>query len=700
MIAIDTTVVNLALPLIGRGLRTPVSGLQWTIAAYTISTASLMLTAGSIGDKFGRRPVFQAGLALYTLSSLGCSLAPGAGWLIACRALQGAGGAALTPMSLGIITATFTEPAARARAIGIWTGTFGAGMAAGPVIGGALAAVLGWRSVFWITVPPGLIAFVLARLILPQSRAARPRRFDPPGQALVIALLACLVYGIIEGPSAGWRSAPIVGAFGAAALALAGLVAWERRRADPLIELRVFRSVPFTGALVITLCAFAGLGGFLFLTGLYLQYARGLNVWHAGLWLLPLAAGSAAAPPLTGRVLARYGARWPLVLGGAALAAGCLALAQTPTAASGLLVLSIAYVIFGAGYGAVNTVVFAAAVAGMPSAQAGVAGGMSSAGRQAGQSLGVSVTGAVLAIGLHGSLRQGFTAASHPAWLLNAACGLAVLLLGLVTTSRRAIRTAARVAAPLSDRSSQVDDRAAMSEEALVEAEAGPPAETEAAESPVLESEADPSAPAADGTPAQTQDVPPAAPKKQTRPRTRKTAPPARARARKAVPSPLSAGEAGKEQSGGGDAGDRGGDQDDRVEAEVSLGADEQTAESVDLVGERVDLADGLEPAGHDLLGIEGVGAEEERHSDGLADAHEPVAGESEPGDGHRQAGEEGRAEDHDDRGGQELQRVAGKRDAEDSGQDDDHRGLNDRAHPSGKRLARNKRRARSGSDH
>jgi EmrB/QacA subfamily drug resistance transporter len=630
MIAIDTTVVNLALPLIGRGLHTPVSGLQWTIAAYTISTASLMLTAGSIGDRFGRRPVFQAGLAVYTLSSLGCSLAPGAARLIGCRALQGVGGAALTPMSLGIITATFTEPAARARAIGIWTGTFGAGMAAGPVIGGALAAALGWRSVFWITVAPGLIAIAAARLVLPPSRAARPRRFDPPGQALVIAFLACLVYGIIEGPSAGWRSAPILGTFGVAAVALAGLVAWERRRADPLIELRVFRSVPFTGALVITLCAFAGLGGFLFLTGLYLQYARGLNVWHAGLWLLPLAAGAAAAPPLTGRVLARYGARWPLVLGGAALAAGCLALAQTPTAASGLLVLSIAYVIFGAGYGAVNTVVFAAAVAGMPSAQAGVAGGMSSAGRQAGQSLGVSVTGAVLAIGLHGSLRQGFTAASHPAWLLNAACGLAVLLLGLVTTSRRAIRTAARVAAPLSDHSSQVDDRATMSEEA-----------------------AEPSA-----------------------------------------------GEAGEEQSGGGDAGDRSGDQDDRVETEVSLGADEQAPESVDLVGERVDLADGLEPAGHDLLGVESVGAEEEGHGDGLADAHEPVAGESEPGDGHRQAGEEGRAEDHDDSGGQELERVTGKGDAQDGGQDDDHGGLNDRAHPGGKRLARNKRRARSGSDH
>ena len=152
---------------------------------------------------------------------------------------------------------------------------------------------------------------------------------------------------------------------------------------DPLIELRVFRSVPFSSALLITLCAFAGLGGFLFLTALYLQDARGLSVWQAGLWLLPLALGAAAAPPLTGRVLARHGARWPLVAGGAALAAGCLLLVPASPSAPGLL-LAAAYIAFGAGYGMVNTVVFAAAVAGLPSAQAGVAGGISSAGGRLG----------------------------------------------------------------------------------------------------------------------------------------------------------------------------------------------------------------------------------------------------------------------------------------------------------------------------
>jgi MFS family permease len=229
MIAVDTTVVNLALPLIGRGLHAPVAGLQWTIAAYTISTASLMLTAGSLGDRFGRRIVLQAGLALFTLASAGCSVAPDVGWLIACRALQGAGGSALTPMAMGIITATFTNPAARTRAIGLWSGTFGVGMAVGPALGGLLAAAWGWRSLFWVTILPGVVGIVVAGLVIPDSRAARARRIDLPGQVLVIAFLGCLTYGIIEGPSAGWRSAPIIAMFAVSAGALAVFVICERR---------------------------------------------------------------------------------------------------------------------------------------------------------------------------------------------------------------------------------------------------------------------------------------------------------------------------------------------------------------------------------------------------------------------------------------------------------------------------------------
>jgi EmrB/QacA subfamily drug resistance transporter len=456
MIAIDTTVVNLALPLIGRGLHAPVAGLQWTIAAYTITTASLMLTSGAIGDRFGRRGVLQAGLAVFTLASAGCSIAPNVGWLIAFRAVQGAGGSALTPMSMGIITATFTDPAARARAIGLWSGTFGVGMVAGPAVGGVLAAAWGWRSLFWITTLPAVIAFALAGRLIPSVRAARPRRIDAPGQALVIMFLACLVYGIIQGPSAGWASPPVLAAFSVSAASATLLVAWERRCADPLIDLRVFRSVPFSGALAITVTAFACLGGFLFLTTLYLQDVRGLSVRQAGLALVPLAAATAVAGPLAGRVMGRGGARGPLTFAGAALAESCFMLAWAPSTASWAF-LAAAYVAFGAGYGAVNTVISAVAVAGMPRAQAGVAGGITSAGRQAGQSLGVSAAGAILAGRLHGTIRDGFATASHPAWLLIAACGIAVLLLSVVATSGRRYkprhaRRVARVINPETDR--------------------------------------------------------------------------------------------------------------------------------------------------------------------------------------------------------------------------------------------------------
>jgi EmrB/QacA subfamily drug resistance transporter len=327
VIAVDTTVVNLALPLIGRGLHASVAGLQWTIAAYTITTASLMLTSGSIGDRFGRRTVLQAGLAVFTLASLGCGLAPGTGWLIAFRALQGAAGSALTPMAMAILTATFTDPAARARAIGAWSGTFGIGMAVGPALGGALAAAWGWRALFWINIVPGLVAIIAAGLFIPPQRPARARRLDPPGQVLVIAFLALLTYGIIEGPADGWRSAPIVTAFACSAAALGALVAWERRRAEPLIELRVFRSVPFSGALVITLCSFACLGGLLFLITLYLQDVRRLSVLAAGLALLPVAAATAVAGPLAGRAMASRGPRAPLIFAGAAFTLSCLILA-------------------------------------------------------------------------------------------------------------------------------------------------------------------------------------------------------------------------------------------------------------------------------------------------------------------------------------------------------------------------------------
>ena len=206
IVGLDATIVNVALPSIGRELHSPVSGLQWTIDAYSLVLASLLMLSGSTADRVGRRRTFQAGLALFTLGSLLCSVAPGLGWLVAFRILQAVGGSMLNPVAMSIITNTFTEPAERARAIGVWGGVFGLSMAMGPVLGGALVDAVGWRGVFWVNIPVGIAAIVLTALFVPESKAPRPRRLDPVGQLLVIAMLGSLTYAVIEGrPTAGDR---------------------------------------------------------------------------------------------------------------------------------------------------------------------------------------------------------------------------------------------------------------------------------------------------------------------------------------------------------------------------------------------------------------------------------------------------------------------------------------------------------------
>jgi EmrB/QacA subfamily drug resistance transporter len=266
--------VNVGLPSIQRGLHASVSGLQWTVDAYTLVLASLLMLSGSTGDRIGRRRTFQAGLATFTVGSALCSLAPGLGWLVAFRMLQAVGGSMLNPVALSIIANTFTGPQERARAIGIWGAVFGLSMALGPVLGGALVASVGWRGIFWVNVPVGIVAIVLTALVVPESGAARSRRPDPVGQGLIIVMLASLTYAIIEGPRQGWGSPAILGLFGLSALAAAGLARYEPRRAEPLLDLRFFRSAPFSGSVLIAIGAFAALGGFLFLNTLYLQDAR------------------------------------------------------------------------------------------------------------------------------------------------------------------------------------------------------------------------------------------------------------------------------------------------------------------------------------------------------------------------------------------------------------------------------------------
>src|ERR1700683_1988840 len=209
MVGLDNTIVNVGLPEIGRALHTSVAGLQWTVAGYTIVLASMLMFSGALADRIGRRTIFQVGLSLFTLGSWLCSLAPSLGWLVAFRVLQGVGGSMLNPAALGIITNTFTGPAERARAIGVWDGVFGLSMALGPVLGGVLVGYVGWRGIFWANIPVGLAAISLTALFVPDSKAPQSRRADPVGHFLVIVTLGALSYAIIEGPAYGWRSAEI-----------------------------------------------------------------------------------------------------------------------------------------------------------------------------------------------------------------------------------------------------------------------------------------------------------------------------------------------------------------------------------------------------------------------------------------------------------------------------------------------------------
>ena len=445
IVGLDATIVNIALPSIQRDLHAPLSGLQWTVDAYTLVVASFLILAGSTGDRVGRRRTFQVGLATFTLGSLLCSLAPSLGWLVAFRAMQAIGGSMLNPVALSIIANTFTDDRERARALGIWGAVFGLSMALGPVVGGVLVATVGWRGIFWVNIPVGIAAIVATALAVPESRAAHARRVDPVGQVLIIVTLASLTYAIIEGPRHGWGSATILGLFAVSAAAATALVIYERRREEPLLDLRFFRSAPFTGAVVIAITAFSALAGFLFLNTLYLQDARHLSALHAGLYTLPMAAMTVLLAPLSGRITGQRGPRIPLLVAGVMTTAGALMMSGV-TATSPVAWLMLAYVVLGIGNGMVNPPISNTAVSGMPRSQAGVAAAVASTSRQVGGSLGVALTGSAVASSLHGSLRTGFVPASHTGWLIVAGCGVLVLVAGVATSGRWARGTAERTA--------------------------------------------------------------------------------------------------------------------------------------------------------------------------------------------------------------------------------------------------------------
>lgn len=404
MAMLDNLVVSTALPSIGTDLRAGTAGLQWVVEAYGLAYAALLLSGGVLGDRWGRRPVYIAGLALFTGGSVLCALAGGMPALIAGRAVQGVGAALLTPGSLAILRHVFTEDAERARAIGVWSGVSGAGLALGPVIGGPVVDRFGWAGVFWINVPVGVAGLLSAARILPRvpRSGARP---DPAGQLAVVTGLAALVYALVDGPVRGWGDARVLGAGGAALLALFAFVLVELRVAAPMADLRLLTD-RITGtaawAAFATAFGFFGLGVFLTLD---LQYVLGFSPTEAGWALLPATLATALTSVAAGRIAARFGPRPPIAIGLALLAVGLAALSCYGT---GARYAEFAWVVavLGAGLGLTLTPVSIAVTGAVPPQRAGMASATVAMVREVGGVAGVAVMGAVLTARFTAALRE------------------------------------------------------------------------------------------------------------------------------------------------------------------------------------------------------------------------------------------------------------------------------------------------------
>ncbi len=447
LIAMDVTIVNVALPSIEHELHASVPQLQWIIDAYTLVLASLLMLSGSMSDRFGRRRIFQVGLGLFSAGSLLCSIAPNIHTLILFRGLQGIGASMLNPVALSIIANAFTVPKERARAVGIWGAVAGASLALGPLIGGALVQTVGWRAIFWINLPISIAAIALTALFVPESKAPRARRPDPLAQLFIFGFLCTLTYAVIDSPVAGWLAPHILVLISSALILFVLFLLHERRRqqseGDPLVDLRFFRSVPFSTASVLGISAFGCFAGFLFLNTLYLQQIRHLAAFTTGLCTLPLAVTMMLCSPLSGRLVGSRGPRPSLLLAGLGFTASTLILTQLSTATPLILVLS-AYVLFGIGLGMVNPAISNSAVEGMPLSQAGVAAAIASTSRQVGAALGVAIAGTV--VSLSHAHHTDLARATHPIWWLMVAAGLLVFLCGIVSNTRWAKASAKQVA--------------------------------------------------------------------------------------------------------------------------------------------------------------------------------------------------------------------------------------------------------------
>jgi EmrB/QacA subfamily drug resistance transporter len=394
VIGLDNTILNVALPTLVRDLHASASQLQWMVDSYALVFAGMLLTAGALGDRYGRRRVLGGGMLLFGTASALSAFAGSAGALIAWRAVMGLGAALIMPSTLSIVTNVFPARE-RGRAIGIWAGVSGLGIAIGPALGGWLLQHFWWGSVFFVNVPVTAAAIIAGLALIPESRDPAATPLDPAGVVLSIAGLGALVYGLIEAPSHGWTSGTILGSLAAAAVLLTAFVLVERRQRTPMMDVRLFENARFTAASLTTALVFFALFGALFFLSQYLQFVLGFDALGSGMRILPVSVALIVSAPLSARITERIGTK--LVVGaGMLLVAAGLALLSTASTTSGYGLVAASMVLLGLGMGNVMAPATEAIMGALPPARAGVGSAVSSTVRQVGGVLGVAVLGSLL----------------------------------------------------------------------------------------------------------------------------------------------------------------------------------------------------------------------------------------------------------------------------------------------------------------
>ncbi|MFJ6701017.1 MFS transporter [Streptomyces sp. NPDC091272] len=395
MVLLDNTIVGAALPDMQHRLHTQLTGLQWIVDAYVLLVAMLLLSGGVFADRFGRKRVYLAGVAVFTVASVLCSLAPSAGWLVAGRVLQGIGAAALSPASLALLAAAYPQPRERVKAIGLWAGFSGIGLAAGPVAGGVLTDAFGWPAIFLVNLPIGVVLLLAGLRSLQETRNPSAPPIDVPGTALSVLGVGLLTYGLIEGGARGWTSPLILGSFTAAVILLAAFVAVEARRSAPMLPLRLFRRRLFTVSnIAMAVVGFALMGSSFFFSQFFV-YVQGSSILRAGLQTLPVSLAMVIVSPFAGRLAARYGFRIVVTTGLALAGLGLLALGTVHAETEyGNVWWRLA--LAGTGFALAMSPLTGAAIQAVSAKEGGLASGISSTTRQIGAVLGVALLGAIV----------------------------------------------------------------------------------------------------------------------------------------------------------------------------------------------------------------------------------------------------------------------------------------------------------------